>query len=543
MNENINGFHGLGIAPKFLEILGKNNYVTPTPIQTQSIPVAIQGKDVIGIAQTGTGKTLAFGIPMLQNLVTNKGKGLVLVPTRELAIQVDESIQKIGRSIGLKSVVLIGGEDIKRQTRKLKQDPHIIIATPGRLIDHLEHRTARLDEVKILVLDEADRMFDMGFAPQIKKILAKVPHNRQTMLFSATMPQEIVALAVSYMKMPTRVEVAPAGSTGKDISQELFFVDRHDKSRVLESILEKYKGSVLVFTRTKYEAKKVAKLVRDMKHSSSEIHSNRSLGQRREALQGFKLGKYRVLVATDIAARGIDVTGIELVINYDLPANAEDYIHRIGRTGRAGSVGHAISLAMPNQRADVRSIERVIKQTLKISEHGLKGRPVQTQPSAEYRTESSRPFESRPRTAYAPRRPEGRSAYPSREGGERKPYAARAPYSANRPQTVGRSDSKSSAYPKREVAGSESSSQRSPYAQRRVDSKSGFPKRDGAPREAFSHRATSSSKPAMRSFSGSKPFSRSRKPERDRHPAPRGAANFPKDEPFSTNSMKRNSGR
>jgi ATP-dependent RNA helicase RhlE len=372
MNENVNGFHGLGIAPKFLEILAKNNFTQPTPIQNQSIPVAIQGKDIIGIAQTGTGKTLAFGIPMLQNMVKNKGKGLVLLPTRELALQVEESIMKIGRSLGLRTVVLIGGEDIKRQIRKLRQDPHVYIATPGRLNDHLTQKTAKLDAVKVLVLDEADRMLDMGFAPQIKKIVDKIPADRQTMLFSATMPQEIVALAKSYMKLPVRVEVAPAGTTSKDVAQELIFVDKHDKPHILSGLLDKHKGSVLVFTRTKYEAKKVAKLVRDFKHTAAEIHSNRSLAQRREALSGFKLGKYRVLVATDIAARGIDVTGIELVVNYDLPANGEDYVHRIGRTGRAGSNGRAISLAMPHQRADVRSIERVIKMALPISEHGLK---------------------------------------------------------------------------------------------------------------------------------------------------------------------------
>ncbi|MBI5414948.1 DEAD/DEAH box helicase [Candidatus Peregrinibacteria bacterium] len=361
-------FHGLGIAPKILDILTRNNYIVPTPIQQQSIPHALEGKDLMGIAQTGTGKTLAFGIPMLQRLVQAKGLGLIIVPTRELALQVDEAIQKIGRQLGLKTVVLIGGEPIFRQIKRIQANPHIIIATPGRLIDHLEQRTVRLDAVKILVLDEADRMLDMGFAPQVNKILARVPSEKQTMLFSATMPKEIVAIAAKYMKLPIRVEVAPSGTAAKDVTQELFFVDKPNKVSLLIKILSEYRGSVLIFTRTKYEAKRIASKIRDNGHNASEIHSNRSLSQRREALQGFRIGKYRILVATDIAARGIDVSGIELVINYDLPDNPEDYVHRIGRTGRAGSVGHAISFAAPHQRGGVRSIERLIRQNLPVSQ-------------------------------------------------------------------------------------------------------------------------------------------------------------------------------
>lgn len=362
-----NSFHGLGIAPKLLDILTKNQYIAPTPIQQQSIPHALEGKDLIGIAQTGTGKTLAFGIPMLQRLAQHKGQGLIIVPTRELALQVDEAIQKIGRQLGLKTAVLIGGEQIFHQIKRLRMNPHILVTTPGRLIDHLEQKTVKLNSVRILVLDEADRMLDMGFAPQINKILAQVPTEKQTMLFSATMPQAIVTIAAKHMKLPIRIEVAPSGTTAKDITHELFFVDKPNKINLLSKILSEYRGSVLVFTRTKYEAKKIASRIREMGHSASEIHSNRSLFQRREALQGFRLGKYRVLVATDIAARGIDVSGIELVINYDLPDNPEDYVHRVGRTGRAGSVGHAISFAAPHQRKDVQSIERLIRKNLPIS--------------------------------------------------------------------------------------------------------------------------------------------------------------------------------
>lgn len=366
-------FQGLGIAPKLLDVLTKNKLVSPTPIQLQSIPLALEGKDVMGIAQTGTGKTLAFGIPMLQSLSRDGGRGLILLPTRELAIQVEESLQRVGRSFGLKTAVLIGGEAMDRQLRKLRANPHVIIATPGRLNDHLERRTVRLDTTTILVLDEADRMLDMGFLPQLKNIFAQLPEKRQTMLFSATMPSNIVGLATKYMQMPVRVEVAPAGTSAADVQQEIFFVNRLDKPTVLAGLVADFRGSILVFTRTKHEAKKVAKNLKVLGHTSAEIHSNRSLGQRREALEGFKLGRYRVLVATDIAARGIDVKGIELVINYDLPENAEDYVHRIGRTGRAGAVGQAISLAMPHQQADIKSIERLIKKALPIRQKASQG--------------------------------------------------------------------------------------------------------------------------------------------------------------------------
>jgi ATP-dependent RNA helicase RhlE len=360
-------FSGLGLAPKLLEILGRKGFSVPTPIQSQAIPAAVSGKDVMGIAQTGTGKTLAFGLPMLQSIANTKKMGLVVLPTRELALQVNEALENIGKSFGLKTSVLIGGESMNRQLAGLRRGPHIIIATPGRLIDHLQQKTVRLDKVGILVLDEADRMLDMGFAPQLKQIMKTVPQTRQTMLFSATMPTEIIGIANSYMKLPIRVEVAPPGTTVSKISQEIIFVEKRDKPAQLKKILSEYKGSALVFTRTKFGAKKLAQVLRNTGLSASEIHSNRSLNQRLEALSGFKMGKYRVLVATDIAARGIDVTGIELVVNYDLPEQAGDYVHRIGRTGRAGLEGHAISLATPDQHRDVKDIERLIKKQLPTS--------------------------------------------------------------------------------------------------------------------------------------------------------------------------------
>lgn len=356
-----NGFAGLGIAPTLLEILTKHGFSTPTPIQHQSIPVAITGSDVIGIAQTGTGKTLAFGIPMIQRLAQFKGRGLVILPTRELALQVDENLKKIGAGIGMKTAVLIGGASMHLQKKALQTKPHVIIATPGRLIDHLEQKTIRLDDVKVLVLDEADRMLDMGFAPQIAKILATVPKDRQTLLFSATMPLEIVRIANTAMRTPVRVEVAPQGTLAERVEQELIFVPKHDKERLLELLLKEQEGTVLVFSRTKHGAKKIARAVHAMGYTADELHSNRSLAQRKAALEGFKTGKYRVLVATDIAARGIDVKGIALVINYDLPDNPDDYVHRIGRTGRAGMAGKAVSFATPDQRGDVKGIERVIR--------------------------------------------------------------------------------------------------------------------------------------------------------------------------------------
>lgn len=362
-------FYGLFIAPKILETLGKLKFTVPTPIQFKTIPVAIEGKDIIGIAQTGTGKTLAFAIPMVQRLAQTSGRGLVLVPTRELALQANESFLKIAAPFGIKTAVIIGGASMHNQIQDLKRKPRVIIATPGRLMDHLQRRYVNLSDVSVLVLDEADRMLDMGFAPQIKEILRHVPKDKQTMLFSATMPAEIVSVANAYMKLPIRVEIAPTGTAAEGIEQEVFIVRKDTKLKLLAKILQQYHGSVLLFSRTKIGAKKIVRSVKEMHHSAAEIHSDRSLGQRREALQGFKSGKYRVLVATDIAARGIDVIGIELVINYDLPEDADSYVHRIGRTGRAGKEGRAISFATPDQGKDIKNIERLIRGTLRIAEH------------------------------------------------------------------------------------------------------------------------------------------------------------------------------
>ena len=360
-------FSGLGLAPSLLDILSKLNLTSPTPIQEKAIPVAIEGKDIIGIAQTGTGKTLAFGLPMIQHIAQKKTQGLVVLPTRELALQVDEALRKVGSGLGLKTAVLIGGASMKPQLDALRRRPHIIIGTPGRIIDHLEQRTLSLQEVSILVLDEADRMLDMGFAPQIRKILQKVPKARQTMLFSATMPDDIVRLATGYMRLPFRVEIARSGTIPERVDQELFVLKREEKLSLLEKLLSDYRGTVLVFSRTKHGAARICRALRQAGHRAAEIHSSRSLPQRREALEGFKSGKYRVLVATDIASRGIDVVGIELVVNYDLPENPGDYVHRIGRTGRAGAPGHAISFVTREESGAVREIEKLMRTFIMIS--------------------------------------------------------------------------------------------------------------------------------------------------------------------------------
>jgi ATP-dependent RNA helicase RhlE len=416
------GFTGLGIAPSLLDAIDRLKFTEPTPIQRQSIPVAIKGKDLIAVAQTGTGKTFAYGIPMIQRLAQIKGRSLVITPTRELALQVDEALNTIGRSLGLRTTVLIGGASMANQLRSLGRKPRVIIATPGRLLDHLEHRTVSLSDIQILVLDEADRMLDMGFAPQINRILAIIPKKRQMMLFSATIPNEIMTLARREMELPIHVEVAPSGTTPDKIIQEMFFVERGSKTQLLEVMLGRYLGPVLIFTRTKHGARKLAREVRSMGHTAAEIHSNRSLPQRREALDGFKSGKYRALVATDVASRGIDVSGIELVVNYDLPTNTEDYVHRIGRTGRAGHSGRSVSFATLDQKKDVKSIERLIRTHLPKSAlpnlPPSRKRTTAPQSSGSRKPPRRRPSAQRP--SKKPPRPRHYSGQKRRKGRKRK---------------------------------------------------------------------------------------------------------------------------
>lgn len=358
------GFNDLALAPSLLQKLDRLGFVTPTPIQSQAIPLALEGRDLVGIAQTGTGKTLAFGLPIAANLRPGE-VALVLAPTRELALQ----IQEVLTQLNLKTALIIGGASMGKQVSQLRSRPAVIIATPGRLLDHMSQRTVELDNVSIVVLDEGDRMLDMGFAPAVRRILDRVPKQRQTMLFSATMPREIAELAAQYLVKAVTVEVARSGTAAAEVVQELVIVNKEDKPDMLTSLLNRHQGSVLVFARTRHGARKIARSVFRMGHASAELHSDRTLAQRRAALDGFKSGKYRVLVATDIAARGIDVKEISVVINYDVSEKAEDYVHRIGRTGRAGADGLAITLATPDQHKYVRDIERLLRTELTLSEH------------------------------------------------------------------------------------------------------------------------------------------------------------------------------
>jgi len=367
MKQSTGRFCDLGIEEPFLRILEQRQFNIPTPIQYQVIPGALECKDVIGVAQTGTGKTLAFGIPMIQRLALYKGQGLILIPTRELAIQAEQALRNIGGPLGLRCAVIIGGTSQHPQVKALRNNPHIVIATPGRLADLMKQGAYKLNKVNIITLDEADRMLDIGFLPEIKRILQAAPKERQTMLFSATMPKSIASLASAFMKMPLRIEITPQGTTAKNVEQEVFVVRKNDKMRLLDSMLQEYKSDkILIFSRTKHGAKRIARDIRNMNHTATEIHGNRSLAQRKAALEGFKNGKFRIMVATDIAARGIDVKNISLVINFDLPDDSENYVHRIGRTGRAGQKGKAVSFVTPSQKADIRKVERLIRKSLPV---------------------------------------------------------------------------------------------------------------------------------------------------------------------------------
>ncbi|KJJ85743.1 DEAD/DEAH box helicase [Candidatus Omnitrophus magneticus] len=390
-------FDGLGISPKILGILDKMEFITPTPIQYKAIPIAIEGKDMMGVAQTGTGKTLAFAIPIIQRLSNAKGKALIIAPTRELVMQIEETFRKITPAFNMRTVPIIGGVSMVPQLNALRYNPRIVIATPGRLVDHMTRNTIKVNDVEILVLDEADRMLDMGFLPDIKRVLNALNRQRQTMLFSATIPNEIMKIASMYMNLPIHIEVAPSGTLAENIIQELFIVKKEDKRNILAKLLEQYYGPILLFSRTKHGARDIRRFINDQGHSASEIHSDRSFRERQSALEGFKTGKYKVLVATDIAARGIDVTGIEVVINYDLPEDSEQYVHRIGRTGRAGHKGRAISLATLEQGKDVYNIERFIKAKLPVSEHSSFSREdfiQNTKPRSASRYGASRGYKS-----------------------------------------------------------------------------------------------------------------------------------------------------
>jgi ATP-dependent RNA helicase RhlE len=365
-------FDQMGLATPVLRAVQAAGYETPTPIQEQAIPVVMAGHDVFGCAQTGTGKTAAFALPILTGLANNmppRGPAsvLVLAPTRELAAQINDSFRKYGKGLKLNTVVVYGGVSINRQQQEIRRGADIIVATPGRLIDLLDQRMVRLDRIHTLVLDEADRMMDMGFLPQIKRILQVVPTERQTLFFSATVPQEIQRLASSILKDPVQIAVAPPSSAQATIKQQRYRVSKDNKRELLAHLLEtSMQESVLVFTRTKHGADKVAKDLLRRGITADALHGNKSQAAREKALGSFKNGRTRVLVATDIAARGIDVRQLPYVINFDVPESAETYVHRIGRTGRAGLEGTAVMLCSTEEEADVRAIERLIAESIEV---------------------------------------------------------------------------------------------------------------------------------------------------------------------------------
>jgi ATP-dependent RNA helicase RhlE len=365
-------FSTLGLRAELCRAVSAHGYDAPTPIQQQAIPVILAGKDVLAAAQTGTGKTAGFALPMLQRLAASEQparpksvRALVLTPTRELAAQVGQNVKDYGSGLRLRSAVIFGGVGINPQTNALARGLDVLVATPGRLLDHLQQGNCRLDQVEILVLDEADRMLDMGFIRDIRRILALLPKQRQTLLFSATFSADIRALASQFLHQPVEIDVSPRNSTVSQITQVAYAVDKGRKRELLSWLVGSNNWQqVLVFARTKHGANRLAEQLDSDGLKSAAIHGNKSQGARTRALEGFKNGDVRVLVATDIAARGIDIDQLPLVVNHDLPDVPHDYVHRIGRTGRAGRDGQAISLVAPDEIGLLRSIERLVNQRI-----------------------------------------------------------------------------------------------------------------------------------------------------------------------------------
>ncbi|MET4635746.1 ATP-dependent RNA helicase RhlE [Kaistia defluvii] len=371
MNQLTN-FSALALAEPLVRALDVAGITTPTPIQAQAIPALLEGRDMLGIAQTGTGKTAAFGLPLLQHLSRRadglqpkSARSLILAPTRELAIQIDSELRKFSKFLGIRHALVFGGVGHQPQIRALEKGVDILVATPGRLLDHLQARVVRLDQVSHLVLDEADRMLDMGFVRDVMKIVALLPENRQSLLFSATMPAEVATLSRKILKDPVRVEVTPEAVTVDRIDQKLYRVPTAEKRNFLLDLLANPEMErVIVFTRTKHGADRVAQHLQKARVETLALHGNKSQGARQKALEGFKDGSLRVLVATDIAARGIDVSGITHVVNFDLPDEPESYVHRIGRTARAGRSGLALSLFDAGESARLKAIERLIRRPI-----------------------------------------------------------------------------------------------------------------------------------------------------------------------------------
>lgn len=370
-------FKELKLIPPILSALSELGYEQPTSIQSQAIPIALRGQDVLGSAQTGTGKTAAFAIPILQHLQNNhkpsqrKIRSLIVTPTRELAIQIGESFSDYGKHLKIRNTVIFGGVNQNSQTRALNGGVDVLIATPGRLLDLMDQGYISLKNIEYFVLDEADRMLDMGFIHDIKKIISRLPKKRQSMFFSATMPPKIKALSEQILFQPKMVAVDPVSSTAETIQQYLYYTNKPDKLSLLLHILkDEQMDQVLLFSRTKHGANKIVKKLQKQKISCAAIHGDRSQNQRQKALKEFKEGKIRILVATDIAARGIDIDKLQYVINYDVPNEPETYVHRIGRCGRAGEEGIALSISEPEENVYVRDIEKLTKQSLEqVKDH------------------------------------------------------------------------------------------------------------------------------------------------------------------------------
>jgi len=375
-DRNMTDFSGLELAQPLLRAITAEGYTTPTPIQGKAIPPLLTGRDLLGVAQTGTGKTAAFSLPLLHRLAENAGKprrnkprALILAPTRELAGQIGDSLRAYGRELPVRSTVVFGGVSIRPQIQTMNRGVHVLVATPGRLLDLMNQGHVSLDAVEVFILNEADRMLDMGFIRDVKKIAAALPSRRQTMLFSATMPKTVQGLADGLLDDPVRVEAAPAATTAEKVDQRVLFVAKEKKRALLGELLNNRDISrVLIFTRTKHGANRVARHLEQRGIASDAIHGNKAQTARQRALKGFRAGRIRALVATDIAARGIDVDGVTHVINFDLPNEPESYVHRIGRTARAGADGMAISFCDHGERAYLRDIERTIRQSLLVIE-------------------------------------------------------------------------------------------------------------------------------------------------------------------------------
>ena len=404
-------FSELGLRPALVRRCESLGYTEPTAIQERAIPIVLTGADLIGCAETGTGKTAAFLLPTIQRMGETQRPGvrvLVLAPTRELVTQIDESYRALAPKGSAKCAAVIGGASMSRQTDALRRGAGVVVATPGRLLDHVERRTLDLKHVEVLVLDEADRMLDMGFLPAIRRILAELPSKRQTLLFSATMSHEIEELARRTMKEPQMVEVSVRGQAAVNVEQMAYTVASESKTALLLDLLERERDNferVLVFTRTRRGAERLSHILTAREHKVNRIHADRTQPQREAALRGFKDGETRVLVATDIAARGIDVESISHVINYDVPEAPEDYVHRIGRTGRAGKTGRAITLVTPVDELSMRAIERLTGQAVeRLSASSFGGAPVAPRTAAKTFGRAMRGSGSSTRRSFRPRR-------------------------------------------------------------------------------------------------------------------------------------------